>query len=81
MFFVKKNKVTILNQKWEILNPSISFEFIPRINELIFIDDLNQYFRVVNIIYKMGLLKSKKLESIFLIIEEFHDDFNLKKKD
>lgn len=64
MFFKKKVKYTILNQNWELLFDNIAFKVTPRENELIF--DGTNYFKVLNLVYKLD-----SRENITIIVELF----------
>lgn len=63
-FFNKKVKCTILNKTQETLFEEVSFDIVPRENELIFYK--NRYYRVFNVIHKLY-----SNEKINIIVEEF----------
>lgn len=62
--FNKKVKCTILNKTWETLFEEVSFNIVPRENELIFYK--NKYYRVLNLVHKLY-----SNERITIIVEEF----------
>ncbi len=64
MFFNRKVKYTILDEKWKLLFDNIHFKNSPRENELIF-DGVN-YYKVLNLIYKLD-----SRENITIIVELF----------
>lgn len=72
----KRNSVSLLNEKWEVIKANISVKHIPRTHEVIFLSDLDKYFRVCNVIYNF----EKRGQGIFIIIEEYVDDDALRKK-
>jgi hypothetical protein len=60
-----RKKVTLLDEKWNEIK-SLKLKTIPRISELIFID--NQYYIVVNLIHSIV----NKYE-LFIVIEKYAD--------
>lgn len=68
----KKYRVTVLNEKWDIIKENIKLDVIPRIHEIIFISDESKYYRVVNVIHNI-----RKGQEIYIIIEEYTDDYAL----
>jgi hypothetical protein len=68
MFFFKnkKNKITLINEKWERLETTLKFKNIPRYSEFIYIEDKKLYYRVENVVYSIG-----KEENIFIVVKEF----------
>lgn len=73
--FNKKNKISFLNEKWEIILSNIKLKYLPRIHELVYINGV--YYRVANIVYNIGYV-----QDVYVIIEEYVDDYNLfEKKD
>tara|TARA_R100000544_G_C2219125_1_gene56367 strand:+ start:770 stop:1006 length:237 start_codon:yes stop_codon:yes gene_type:complete len=73
----KRNKITLLNNKWEILKSDIKISTTPKIYELIYITDENKYYSVCNVIHN---IKGGKCNNIFVILEEYIDDYNLFEK-
>jgi hypothetical protein len=73
--FKKKIKVSFLNEKWELIVSNVKLKYIPRIYELIYFN--NVYYRVANIVHNI-----REIQDIYIIIEEYTDDYNLfEKKD
>ena len=75
MFKKNKKSVTLLDEKWNVIDDNIKFDNLPRIYELIFIPKENKYYRVVNIIYNMN----QPVET-YVIIELYTDDYGLIEK-
>lgn len=72
---LKKYSVTLLDEKWNVIQPKVRFKFIPRIYELIYLANKNEYYRVVNVVYSVD----KHVET-FVVIEKHTDDFKLIEK-
>jgi len=65
----KKQSISILNKSWQPIVPvEKRLRFIPRQGELIFLEEFNQYFKVLNVIYYLN-----KKQGIFIIVDEFED--------
>ena len=77
MRIFKRNKksVTLLDEKWNVIDNNVKFDNLPRTHELIFIPKENKYYRVVNIIYNMN----QPVET-YVIIELYTDDYGLIEK-
>jgi hypothetical protein len=71
----KKHEVTILDEKWNIVKQSMKVTAIPRTHELIFLTEYDKYYRVVNVVYNFS-----DTQHIYVIIEEYTDDFNILEK-
>lgn len=71
-FFKRKCGVTLLDEKWEILKLCQKVDFIPRTNEIVYLSEYEKYYRVANVVYNF-----EKTQGIFVIIEEYTDDFAL----
>jgi hypothetical protein len=48
MFKKNKKSVTLLDEKWNVIESNVDFNNLPRIHELIFLPKENKYYRVVN---------------------------------
>ena len=71
----QKNKISFLSEKWVVIDSNVKLKYLPRIHELVYLN--NVYYRVANIIYNIG-----NAQDIYIIIEEYTDDYNLfEKKD
>ena len=75
IFKNNKKSVTLLDEKWNIIDDNVNFINLPRVHELIFIPKENNYYRVVNIVYSMV----KPIET-YVIIELHTDDYALIEK-
>ena len=75
IWIFKKYSVTFLNEKWEVVREGVKIKHIPRANELVFLPEHNKYFRVANVIHNFN-----GEQNIFIIIEEYTDDFTLLEK-
>jgi hypothetical protein len=71
----KRHSVSILDEKWNVIKENVKIKHIPRTHELIFLEETNKYYRVVNIIYNF-----QGGQGIYIIIEEYTDDFALLEK-
>lgn len=68
--FSKKYKVNFLNEKWETIKLNVKLDFIPRTHELIYLNSV--YYRVANVIHNL----ENNIE-VYIIIEQYTDDFKL----
>lgn len=75
IFKNNKKSVTLLDEKWNVIDDNVKFINLPRVYELIFIPKENNYYRVVNIVYSMV----KPIET-YVIIELHTDDYALIEK-
>lgn len=73
--FERKYSVSILDEKWSVLISDLKLNFIPRENELIYVDENKKYFIVLNVIHYLN-----KKQGIFLIVKEFSNEFIVSKK-
>jgi len=64
MLFFLKNKITLLNDKWEIIETYYS-RFKPSISEFIFSKKNNCYFRVKQVIHSL-----KSNNGLILLVEK-----------
>jgi hypothetical protein len=72
----RKHSISILNKSWHPIATKVhSLKFIPRQGELIFLEEFNQYFKVLNVIYYLN-----KKQGIFIIVDEFEDKQNSKNR-
>ncbi len=68
----KRHSISFLNKSWEpIISQNRKVKYIPREGELIFIEETNRYYRVLNVIYYLN-----SNQGVFVIIEEFGDQIN-----
>ena len=61
-----KYKISIMNNAWEMIIPRIRVKHIPRSGELIYLTDLQQYYRVLNVIHNIT-----NKQEIFVIVENY----------
>jgi len=61
-----KYKISIMNNAWEMIIPSLKVKHIPRNGELIYLNDLEQYYRVLNVIHNIT-----NKQEIFVIVENY----------
>lgn len=66
MKLFKRHSISILNKSWKPIKEGIRFKFIPRRGELIFIEEVNKYFEVLNVIYYVN-----NKQGIFIIVKDF----------
>lgn len=61
--FKRKYTISIIDCKWNPIKRNLNFEFIPKRDELIYIDE--KYLTVINVIHSIG-----KKQDIFIVVEE-----------
>jgi len=65
----RKHSISILDKGWHpIITKGKRLKFIPRQGELIFLEEKNQYYKVLNVIYYLN-----KKQGIFIIVDEFEE--------
>jgi hypothetical protein len=62
----RKYNISLMDEKWGMIVPKMSVRHIPRYGEFIYLNNQEQYFRVLNVIHNM----THKHE-IFIIVELF----------
>lgn len=62
----KKYNISLMNEKWEMIIQNLKVKHIPRTSEFIYLDNQEQYYKVINVIHNM----TSKHE-IFIIVEIF----------
>jgi hypothetical protein len=60
--FKTKYTISILDSKWSVIKNNAKLLFVPRINELIYMN--NQYYKVLNVIHMLN-----KKHDIFIIVD------------
>lgn len=60
----RKHSVVILNKGWQPIK-AVNVKHIPRHGEYIFLEETNQYYAVLNVVYNLN-----KKQGIFIIVEE-----------
>lgn len=60
--FKTKYTISILDSKWSVIKNNVKLLFIPRTNELIYLN--NQYYQVINVIHMLN-----KNQDIFVIVD------------
>lgn len=61
-----KYNISIMNNAWEMVTPKLKVKHIPRSGELIYLTDLEQYYRVLNVIHNIT-----NKQEIFIIVENY----------
>ena len=62
----RKYKISLMDEKWNMLIPNMRVKNIPRYGELIYLNEQGLYYKVLNVIHNI----TNKHE-IFIIIEIF----------
>lgn len=60
--FKTKYTISILDSKWSVVKNNVKLLFVPRINELIYVN--NQYYKVLNVIHMLN-----KNQDIFVVVD------------
>jgi hypothetical protein len=68
-----KIRVNIIDEQWNTLKTNFKLKVIPRIHELMYLGDIEKYYRVVNVIHNIN-----DKQNITVVIEEYTDDYGLK---
>lgn len=68
-----KIKINIIDEQWNTLKTNFKLKVIPRIHELMYLSDIEKYYRVVNVIHNIN-----DKQNITVVIEEYTDDYGLK---
>lgn len=66
MFVKSKHTVTLLNDNWEIIKDKIHLSSIPKKDELIYIDDIKTYYRIISVIHRL-----QPKHNIILVLKEY----------
>lgn len=64
----KRHSVTILDRNWKVIKNKVKLRVIPRYGEYIYIEENEQYYKVLNIIH---YLNNKR--GVFIIVDRFGD--------
>lgn len=64
----RKYSISILDKSWMPIKGSLKLKYIPRQGELIYLEERNQYYKVLNVVHN---LTSKDKQGIFIIVDEF----------
>jgi hypothetical protein len=67
MFGFNKYSVSILNSNWEVMFQKILVKHIPRMDELIYLESISEYYQVMMVVHNIN-----KNQGIFLIVEKFN---------
>lgn len=65
MFFRKK--ITLLDGNWKEIKTKSNLTVKPNMGEMIYIDELDKYFRVVNVLHSLY-----RKHGLFVIVEEMN---------
>ncbi len=67
MFKIFRNHtVSVLNEDWDMIIPSLSLKHIPRSGELVYIKKFEDYFIVLNVIHNI-----EENHGVFIVIKEY----------
>lgn len=66
-------RVNIIDEQWNIVKTNFKLEVIPRIHELMYLSDVEKYYRVVNVIHNIN-----NKQNVSIVIEEYIDNYILK---
>ena len=66
-------RFNIIDEQWNTLKTNFKLKVIPRIHELMYLSDIEKYYRVVNVIHNIN-----DKQNITVVIEEYTDDYGLK---
>lgn len=70
-FLIKKNKITILLENWEVLYTTIVLSSVPNENDFIFDDKTNSYYKVIKVIFPIN-----KKNNICIVVTKLNDEIN-----
>jgi hypothetical protein len=74
--FTKKIRVTFINKKWDIIKDYVKVNAVPRVGELIYLGDGENYYKVTQVIHWPS-----KNSQIYIVIESLSDiEENIKSK-
>jgi len=62
--FLKRYSVTILDSNWVVIKDTIKVKYIPRADELIYISEYSEYYKIINVVHNLENGK----HGIFLIV-------------
>jgi hypothetical protein len=66
MFGLNYYSVSLLDSNFTIIIPNMKVKHVPRLNELIYLEEEEQYYIVESVIHNIN-----KKHGIFLIVEKF----------
>ncbi len=66
-------RVNIIDEQWNIVKTNFKLKVIPRIHELMYLSDVEKYYRVVNVIHNIN-----NKQNVSVVIEEYIDNYILK---
>lgn len=69
MNLFRKHSISILSKDWKPIKQGFKMRYIPRHGELIFLEETNRYYKVLNVVY---YLNSKS--GVFIIVDEFGEE-------
>jgi hypothetical protein len=64
----KYHSISILNDKWEVIKPDLSLKYIPRGGELIYLNDQEKYFKVINVVHNLT-----DKQNIFIVVSDYEE--------
>jgi hypothetical protein len=63
----RKHNISLMDDKWDMIIPKMKVKHIPRYGELIYLNNQEEYYKVLNVIHNI----THKHE-IFIIVELFN---------
>jgi len=71
----KRTSISILDKDWKPIKQGVKLKHIPRYDEIVWIEETHQYYKVLNVVYYLN-----KKQGIFIIVGEM-DNKSLKIKE
>jgi hypothetical protein len=66
--FNKKIIITLINENWEVIK-NLKCSIVPRNGEYVYVDELKQYYSVINVVYNFT-----PTQSIFVIVKAVNQE-------
>ena len=63
--FFTRYSVSMIDESWTMVAPKLSFKYLPRVGEAVYLPEEKCYFQVLNVVYYMD-----KKQGIFLIVKK-----------
>lgn len=64
--FRKKIRISLLDEKWEILIPLLKVDVVPRIGEYMWWPEQDSYYKVINVVHNIANSKI----GVFVVLEK-----------
>ena len=62
----RRYSISILNKDWQPMTTPLRLKHVPRQGELIFFEQTNQYYKVLNVVHNLT-----KKQGIFVVVDVF----------